>query len=71
MLVKIFNDRQLRVGDGVVDYLIKRMERSFEAAGRIAGALDHAALAGGRNINIPLARQVLEQLNGERKWTSE
>ena len=71
VLVKIFSDRQLRVGDGVVDYLTRRMERSFDAAGRIADALDHAALAAGRNITVPLARQVLEQLEGERKWTSE
>ena len=63
VLVKIFSDRQLRVGDGVVDYLTKRMERSFDAAGRIADALDHAALAAGRNITVPLARQVLEQLD--------
>lgn len=65
VLVKIFNDRQLRIGDGVVDFLVKRMERSFEAAGRIADALDRAALAEGRNITVPLAKQVLEQLDGE------
>ena len=71
VLVKIFRDRQLRVDDGVVDFLIKRMERSFDAAGRIADALDRAALEGGRKISIPLARQVLERLDGEQKWTSE
>jgi hypothetical protein len=51
------------------------MERSFEAAGWIADALDREALAAGRSITVPLAKQVLEQLeqltNGERKWTSE
>lgn len=75
LLVKLFGDRQLRVGDGVVEFLTKRMERSFDAAARIAEALDHAALAGRRNITVPLARQVLERLettiDGERKWTSE
>ena len=75
LLVKIFHDRQLRVGDGVVEFLTKRMERSFEAAGWIADALDREALAAGRSITVPLAKQVLEQLeqltNGERKWTSE
>ena len=75
LLVKIFHDRQLRVGDGVVEFLTKRMERSFEAAGWIADALDREALAAGRSITVPLARQVLVQYeklsNGERKWTSE
>ena len=65
VLVKIFSDRQLRVGDDVVEYLTRRMERSFDAAARIADALDRAALAGGRNITVPLAKQVLEQLDGE------
>ena len=65
VLVKIFSDRQLRVGDDVVDYLTRRMERSFDAAARIADALDRAALEGGRNITVPLAKRVLEQLDGE------
>lgn len=72
VLVKLFNDRQLRVGDDVVEFLTRRMERSFLAAGLIADELDRAALAGGRNITVPLARQVLEQLKiGDHEWTSE
>ena len=59
LLIKLFADRQLRVGDGVVEYLLARMERSFEAARILVAALDDAALAGRRNITVPLARQVL------------
>ena len=62
VLVKIFSDRQLRVGDDVIEFLTKRMERSFDAVRRTADALDKAALAAGRNITVPLARQVLQQL---------
>ncbi len=75
VLIKIFHDRQLRVGDGVVEFLTRRMERSFDMAARIADALDRAALEGGRGITVPLAKRVLEQFetanHGERKWTSE
>ena len=66
VLIKIFHDRQLRVGEDVVEFLTKRMERSFDTAGRLADALDAAALAAGRNITVPLARQVLEQQDWER-----
>lgn len=71
VLIKIFHDRQLRVGDGVVEFLTRRMERSFDMAARIAEALDRTALEGGRGITVPLAKQVLEQFesanHGERK----
>ncbi len=63
VLVKQFADRQLRVEQEVVTYLVMHMERSFEAARRVAAALDTAALAGRRRITIPLARDVLRNEN--------
>jgi chromosomal replication initiation ATPase DnaA len=75
LLIKLFDDRQLRVSDGVVEFLLARMERSFEAARLLVMALDDAALASRRNITVHLARQVLNDLEqrhqGELKWTSE
>ena len=59
VLVKQFADRQLRVEQDVITYLVMHMERSFEAARRIAAALDTAALVGRRRITVPLARDVL------------
>jgi DnaA regulatory inactivator Hda len=59
LLVKLFADRQLAVGDGVVTYLTLRLERSFDAALRAVAALDQAALAEQRRITVPLARRVL------------
>lgn len=61
VLVKLFADRQLKVDDDVVDYMIRRMERSFEAARRLVAAIDAAALAERRNITVPLVRRVIEQ----------
>ncbi len=62
LLVKLFADRQLQVNADLVAYLVARMERSFEAARRLVGALDHAALAAHRHITVPLARAVLAEL---------
>ncbi|SRR6266851_940494 len=59
VLVKHFADRQLRVAPGVIAYLLRRMERSFADAEKVAAHLDAAALSNGGPITIPLARRVL------------
>jgi DnaA regulatory inactivator Hda len=63
VLVKLFADRQLSVGEEVVAYLLVQLERSFAAAQEAVAALDAASLAHGRRITVPLARQVLAQLS--------
>ena len=45
VMVKLFADRQLRVGAEVITFLVARMERSFAAAAALVEALDRAALA--------------------------
>ena len=62
VLVKLFADRQLRVGGEVVRFLSARMERSFEAARALVAALDRAALAERRAVTVPLARRVLAEV---------
>jgi chromosomal replication initiation ATPase DnaA len=60
VLIKLFADRQLRVDEGVVHYLIARIERSFAEAGRVVAALDAASLRRRRPITLRLVREVLE-----------
>lgn len=60
VLEKRFADKGLRVGPEVIAWLVARIERSFAAACAVADALDAAALAGRRNISVPLARELLE-----------
>jgi chromosomal replication initiation ATPase DnaA len=59
VLVKHFADRQLRVGPGLIGYLISHIERSFAAAAAIVADLDAAAQVSHKPIGIPLARKVL------------
>jgi chromosomal replication initiation ATPase DnaA len=61
LLVKLFADRQLRIGEDVIDYLLPRLERSFAAAQAIVAALDAAALADQRAVTVKLAREVLNR----------
>ncbi len=56
---KLFADRQIRVPAEVIDYLVRRIERSFAAAHAAVVACDAAALATGKAITLPLVREVL------------
>ncbi len=60
VLVKMFSDRQLRVGQDVIAYLLTHMERSFSGARRIVAVLDSRALAAKRRITVPFVAEVLE-----------
>ncbi|MBC8339871.1 MAG: DNA replication protein [Rhodospirillales bacterium] len=61
VLVKQFQDRQLRIDTDVISFMVPRMERSFEAARHMVHVLDELALKERRNITVPLVRKVLEQ----------
>ncbi len=61
VLVKLFADRQLAVGEGVITYLLPRMERSFSAARETVAKLDAAALSKGRAVNRALAAEIFRQ----------
>lgn len=62
LMVKQFRDRQLRVGEDVVLFLLARMERSFAAVSEIVGVIDSTALERRRPVTIPLAREILDGL---------
>ncbi|MBF0335099.1 MAG: DNA replication protein [Alphaproteobacteria bacterium] len=59
VLVKLFADRQLEVGAGVIEWLVTRGERSFQAAGAVVARLDAQALAERRAITLPFVRAVI------------
>ena len=59
VLVKQFADRQILVAPNVVDFAVRRMERSFAAAAALADRLDRLALAAQGPITLALARIAL------------
>lgn len=61
VLVKLFADRQLRVDEDTISFLLPRIERSLAAARRIAAGLDRAALSRGRRVTRALAAEVLRE----------
>lgn len=64
ILIKLFHDRQLIVGEDVIRYILPRMERSFASAGEIVKTADRLALSERKAISVPLLRRVLGELQG-------
>lgn len=62
VLVKLFDDRQLRVGEVLITYLAARIERSIAIARDVVAELDRASLSGKRAITVPLATKVLAEM---------
>lgn len=63
LLVKLFIDRQLSIGEEAIDYAIKNMERSFKGAGDLVAAADKLSLAKHKAITIPLLREILKTVS--------
>lgn len=59
VLVKLFADRQVRVSEDLVNFLLSRLDRSVDVLRAAVERLDQAALAAGRRITIPFVREVL------------
>jgi chromosomal replication initiation ATPase DnaA len=60
LLIKLFEDRNIRPPADLLAYLVRRIERSAAAARAIVKALDEAASAEGRPVSRVLARQILQ-----------
>ncbi len=59
ILVKLFADRQLHVEEGLIGYLVTRIERSFAAARAVVSKLDGEALRQKRPLTRTLAAELL------------
>ena len=59
VLVKLFADRQIAPPPRLIEYCVRRMDRSFAAARRLVADLDARALATGRPLGTALAAEVL------------
>jgi chromosomal replication initiation ATPase DnaA len=59
LLVKLLADRQLRYQPETIPFIVKRMERSCEAAVALVDRLDNEALTAHRNLTLPFVKTVL------------
>lgn len=70
VLLKLFADRQLKLPEVLIDYLIPRMRRSFADAERLVVLIDNLALQQKRNISVEIGAQALRLLEAERSGAS-
>ncbi len=68
VLVKLFEDRQLKVPENVVNYVAPRLERSFFAINQLVSHIDEITLKQKRAITVPLVSDILASLGkGDEK----
>ncbi len=65
VLVKLFHDRQVTITEELVQYLVRRMERSLSAAVVMVDRIDRRTLADKRPVSIKLLREMTELGLGE------
>ncbi len=65
VLVKLFNDRQIRIDEDVVAYAALHLDQSLDAVRRFVQAIDEASLAASRKITRPLAAATIATLRDE------
>lgn len=62
ILAKLFADRQVEVDPSIVDYVVRRMERSAAAAAQVVERMDRMALERKSRITRAIAQETLRQL---------
>jgi chromosomal replication initiation ATPase DnaA len=63
VLAKMFRDRQLRAGEAIADFAIRRLPQTFAAAQAFVEALDARSIETGQPIGPKLARAVAANLS--------
>jgi chromosomal replication initiation ATPase DnaA len=71
LLVKHFSDRQIMVKADLIDYLTRRIDRSFAGTAAAVEALDRASLARGGPVTVRLARHVLDGEKGRESDSND
>lgn len=65
IIVKMFADRQIEVGEDILKYLMPRIERSFKSVSDIVAKSDELALSKHRPVTISIIRDALIALQGK------
>jgi len=62
VLVKLFADRQLVVSPESITYIVRHLDRTFEAARNVVEASDRAALEKKGRVTVPLLKSVIKDI---------
>ena len=59
VIIKQFSDKGVKIDMEVVNYLLRRMDRSFLSANSLVSKIDFASIQSSRKITIPFVRELL------------
>ncbi len=59
IVIKIFNDRQLLITPLLLNYLMKRLDRSYKEINNFIEIIDKTSLKKGKKISIKLIKDIL------------
>jgi len=59
IILKMLRDRQLMVSPAIIEFLMKRLERTFLEINRTINLIDKYALEKGKRVSISLIREIL------------
>ena len=67
ILLKSFSDRQIKVEKKIIEYIIKRIDRSYESISKFVSLLDKNSLAKGKSFNYKIIDETLKKVKGKNK----
>lgn len=65
VIIKLFQDRQLRTKGDLAAYAAARLPKTFAAASAFVDAIDAASIAAGAPVGLRLAKSVIDNLSEE------
>ncbi len=60
IISKNFSDKQVKIDDKLLDYILKNIDRSYESIFNLIDKLDNFSLSAGKSININLIKKALK-----------
>lgn len=60
LMMKLFDDRQIKIDTRVVDYVLPRMVRDYAELADLVAQIDRKALAEKRAITVPMVAEILQ-----------
>ena len=62
IIAKNFSDKQIKVEKKYIEYIIKRIERSYEKISKFISVLDKYSLKKGTPVSLKLIKEVLKMI---------
>ena len=63
LIAKLFNDRQIIIGQDILEYILNHTERSFDFVTRLIAEIDDISWTYGRAVTIPIVKEAFNAIS--------